>query len=87
MSNVQQACRQVGISPKVIASALTGLVVYLLTKLAIQLDPVIEQAINVLSMVVAGVIAGPGDVVVQGPPDPELVDAAAGDVQPPVEAA
>jgi hypothetical protein len=49
-----------GISPKVIASAITGVVVYLLTKLAISVDPVIEQAINVAAMVVAGYLAPSG---------------------------
>ncbi|MCU1500601.1 MAG: hypothetical protein JWM47_4554 [Acidimicrobiales bacterium] len=83
MTNVQKACKQVGVSPKVIASAITGLVVYLITKLGLQLDPVLEQAINVVAMIVAGVIAPPGDVVTQGPPAPENVDTAAGNVEPP----
>ena len=55
--------RQCGISPKVVASAVTGLVVYLVTKLGLQMDPVIEQAINVLAMIVAGYLAPPGEVV------------------------
>lgn len=83
MTTIQKACRQVGVSPKVLASAITGVVVYLLTKLAIQVDPVIEQAINVLAMVAAGLIAPPGDVVVEGAPAAEKVDATAGDVRKP----
>lgn len=51
-----------GISPKVIASAITGLVVYALTKLAISIDPVTKQAINVVAMIVAGYIAPPANV-------------------------
>lgn len=81
MKQIQKACKTVGLSPKVVASAITGLVVYLLTKLAVQIDPVIEQAINVLAMIVAGYIAPPGDVVV---PDAEVdVNPYAGDVRPP----
>lgn len=70
--------RTLGISPKVVASAITGVVVYLLTKLAIQVDPVIEQAINVAAMILAGYLAPPGAVV-------RDVDPAAGDVRPPGE--
>lgn len=51
-----------GISPKVIASAITGVIVYALTKLAISIDPVIEQAINVAAMIVAGYLAPPATV-------------------------
>lgn len=51
--------KTVGLSPKVVASAITGVVVYLLTKLAIQVDPVIEQAINVVAMILAGYLAPP----------------------------
>jgi hypothetical protein len=80
---VQKACRTCGLSPKVVASAITGLVVYLLTKLAIQVDPVIEQALNVIAMIIAGYVAPPGDVVVQGPPAEEKVNPAAGDVRKP----
>lgn len=83
MTAVQKACKQVGVSPKVIASAITGLVVYLATKLGLQWDPVLEQAVNVLAMIVAGIVAPPGDVVVQSVPSPEQVDPAAGDVRPP----
>jgi hypothetical protein len=43
--------------PKVIAAALTGLAVYLITKLGVQLDPVLEQAINVAAMLVAAWLA------------------------------
>jgi hypothetical protein len=43
--------------PKVIAAAITGLIVYLITKLGVQADPVFEQAINVLAMLIAAWIA------------------------------
>ena len=52
--------RTIGISPKVIAPAITGILVYLITKLGLQLDPLLEQALNVLAMIVAGYIAPPG---------------------------
>ena len=52
----------VGLSPKVIASAVTGVLVYAVTKLGVQLDPVIEQAINVAAMLVAAYLAPPGVV-------------------------
>jgi hypothetical protein len=54
--------RQLGVSPKVIASAVTGLIVWALTKFAISVDPIIEQAINVALMIVAGYLAPPGEV-------------------------
>ena len=54
--------KQIGPSPKVVAAALTGLVVYVLTKLAVEVDPAIEQAINVMAMILAGIIAPPGTV-------------------------
>jgi hypothetical protein len=65
MTSVQKACRTVGLSPKVVASAITGIVVYAITKLGLQLDPVIEQAINVAAMIAAGYIAPPGQVEVK----------------------
>lgn len=67
----------VGISPKVIAATITGVAVYLITKLGLQLDPVIEQAINVAATLAAAYLAPPGQVTA-----PE-VDPAAGDVTPP----
>jgi uncharacterized membrane protein len=51
---------QRGISPKVIAAAVAGLVTYLITKLGLQVDPVVEQAINVVAMLVAAYVAPPG---------------------------
>lgn len=53
---------QDGLSPKVIAAAITGIVVYAITKLGVQLDPVLEQAINVAAMILAGYLAPPGTV-------------------------
>lgn len=54
--------RTVGISPKVLAATITGLVVYLVTKLGLQADPVVEQAINVFATVAAAYLAPPGAV-------------------------
>ena len=71
--------RTEGISPKVIAATITGLVVYAITKLGLQVDPVIEQAINVLAVLLAAYLAPPGEVVV----DPPVFDPAAGNPQPP----
>lgn len=62
----------IGISPKVVASAITGVVVYLVTKLGLQLDPVLEQAINVAAMILAGYIAPAGQVA--DPPVPQGED-------------
>src|SRR4051794_40479982 len=53
---------QDGLSPKVIAGAIAGVVVYLITKLGLQVDPVIEQAINVAAVLVAAWLAPPGAV-------------------------
>lgn len=68
----------VGISPKVIAATITGIAVYLITKLGLQVDPVIEQAINVAATLLAAYLAPPG--AVRGPEvasddrlDPEVV--------------
>jgi hypothetical protein len=41
---------------KWIASAIVGVVVYLLTKFGLHLDPMIEQAINVVAILAAGYI-------------------------------
>ncbi len=62
---IREAIKQSGVSPKVIAAALTGVVVFALTKLAISVDPIVEQAINVAAMIVAGAVAGPGKVEVE----------------------
>lgn len=59
--------KQIGVSPKVVASAVTGILVYLVTKLGLHLDPMLEQAINVIAMIAAGVLAPPGDVVTTNP--------------------
>lgn len=58
-----------GISPKVVASAITGIVVFAITKLGLQLDPVVEQAINALAMVAAGYVAPPGQVTTEAVPE------------------
>jgi hypothetical protein len=54
-----------GVSPKVLAATITGLVVYLITKLGVQADPVVEQAINVFATVFAAYLAPPGAVVAE----------------------
>lgn len=41
---------------KVAAAAITGLVVYAVTKLGLQVEPAIEQAINVMAMLAAAYI-------------------------------
>lgn len=64
-----------GLSPKVIAAAITGVIVYLVTKLGLQVDPVIEQAINVAAVLLAAYLAPPGAVKEQavGPASDELL--------------
>lgn len=74
--------KTVGLSPKVVAATITGVVVYLLTKLAIPVDPIVEQAINVAAVILAAVIAGPGEVAV----DPAKVPASDELLSPDVEA-
>lgn len=64
-TNVVNAVRTCGISPKVIAGALAGIIVFALTKLAVGVDPILEQAINVLAMVAASWLAPPGVVVAE----------------------
>ena len=64
-SVVREAIKQSGVSPKVIASLIAGLIVFGLTKLAIPADPIIEQAVNVLAMVIAGYLAPAGKVEVE----------------------
>lgn len=82
MQNVVDVVRTSGVSPKVVASLVTGLIVFALSKLAIPLDPIIEQFINVLAMAAAGYLAPPGKVVVT---EPEY-DPGAGDVAIPPDA-
>jgi hypothetical protein len=53
---------QDGLSPKVVAGAITGVIVYLITKLGLRVDPVVEQAINVAAVLVAAWLAPPGAV-------------------------
>lgn len=52
----------VGISPKVVAAALTAIVTFALTKLAIPWNPIVEQAINAVAPIVAAYLAPPGAV-------------------------
>lgn len=65
---VRKALKQSGVSPKVLAGALVGIAVFALTKLGVSLDPILEQAINVAAIVLAAIIAPPGDVVVTPEP-------------------
>lgn len=53
----------VGLSPKVIAAALTAVATFLLTKLAIPWNPIVEQAINAIAPIIAAFLARPGAVV------------------------
>jgi hypothetical protein len=50
----------IGLSPKLIAAAITGLVGLLLAELAIPLPPALEHTLNVLAMTAAAWIAPPG---------------------------
>lgn len=52
----------VGVSPKVVAALLTAVVTFLVTKLGLQWNPIIEQAINAAAPVIAAVVAKPGKV-------------------------
>jgi hypothetical protein len=52
----------VGISPKVIAALLTSIVTFLVTKLGLQWNPIIEQAINAIVPIIAAFLAPPGIV-------------------------
>jgi hypothetical protein len=70
----RKAVKTSGVSPKVIAGAITAIVVFALTKLAISVDPIVEQAINVLATVLAAVIAPSGNVVVE--PEPQDTEGA-----------
>jgi len=65
----------IGLSPKLIVPAIVGLVGYVLTKLAIPFDPALEQAANVLAMVVAAYWAPPGAHPVEeiGPASDDLL--------------
>jgi hypothetical protein len=60
---VVNALRQSGVSPKVAAAAVTGVVLYVLS-LIIPVDQTVEQLVNVLGAVLAGALAGPGKVEV-----------------------
>jgi hypothetical protein len=55
---------------KLVASAVAGIIAFALTKLAIQLPPEIEQALNVLAMLAAGYLVPnaptPGGVPTKG---------------------
>jgi hypothetical protein len=63
-----------GISPKVLASSLTLLVVALLNRFAIDLSREVEVALEVLFTALAGYFAPPGDVVIdEGPVNDDLL--------------
>jgi hypothetical protein len=53
---------QVGISPKLIAAALTSIVTFAVTKLGLSWDPIFEQAINAVAPLIAAYLAPPGQV-------------------------
>jgi hypothetical protein len=53
---------QVGLSPKLVAALLTSLATFLLTKLALPWNPIVEQAINAVAPLIAAFLAGPGRI-------------------------
>jgi uncharacterized membrane protein YjjP (DUF1212 family) len=55
--------KQIGISPKVIAAAVTAIVGWLVTRYGLELDPDAAAAVVVALLTAAGVIAPPGHVV------------------------
>ena len=59
--------KQNGVSPKVLNSAIVGLITAILLKFGISLDPVLEQFINVAVMILVGYLSPPGDVVPEVP--------------------
>jgi hypothetical protein len=69
--------RTIGLSPKLVYAAIVGVVTFALTKLAISIDPILEQAINAVAMLAATYLAPPGDTleVDQGPASDDLLDA------------
>lgn len=83
MTTVRKAVKTCGISPKVLYPFITGVLTYALTKLAIPLDPIIEQGINIAAMLITGILAPSGDVVVEEYPGNDLIDPNAGDVRAP----
>lgn len=53
---------------KIMAAAITGLLVFLITKLGLQVDPVLEQALNVVTMLVVAYFV-PNDPTPGGVPE------------------
>lgn len=51
----------VGLSPKLVASLITGILLYVVSQIT-TIDREVEQAVNVLGMLLATYIAGPGTV-------------------------
>jgi hypothetical protein len=72
MTNVRNALKTCGISPKVLNSAIVGLIVAVLFKFGISIDSTLEQFINVAVMIVVGYLSPPGDVIVDDPEDPDF---------------
>lgn len=73
MTEIRNAIKQCGISPKVLNSLIAGVVWFVLSKLAIQFDPIVEQAINVGIMALVAYLSNPGTVVTPAPdPHTEL---------------
>jgi len=69
---------QIGLSPKVFAAAVVGVVGWVLTYFAIPFDPKLEQALTTLAMAVAAWYANPG-VVDTNPKQHESSDELLGD--------
>jgi hypothetical protein len=53
---------QIGLSPKLVAAALTSIVTFAVTKLGLSWDPIFEQAINAIAPIIAAYLAPPGAV-------------------------
>lgn len=49
----------IGVSPKVVAALLTSAATFLLTKLGLSWNPIVEQAINAVAPIVAAYLAPP----------------------------
>lgn len=64
-----------GLSPKLIAAALTTLVVALLNRFVLEVDRELEVALNVILTTAATYLAPPGEVIIdEGPANDDLLD-------------
>lgn len=64
-----------GLSPKLIAAALTTLAAAILNRYVLEVDRELEIALNVIATTVATYLAPPGEVIVdEGPANDDLLD-------------